>query len=56
MITVESFDRPILRAAIQARADILLTGDKDFLESGVKTPRIMSPAEFMNLKFFSSQP
>lgn len=25
-------DRPILRAAIYAKADILLTGDKDFLE------------------------
>ena len=30
-------DRPILRAAIEAKADVLLTGDKDFLESGVKT-------------------
>lgn len=50
------FDRPILRAAIQARADILLTGDKDFLESGIKTPIIMSPSEFINLKIFSSQP
>ena len=29
-------DRPILRAAIEAKADILLTGDKDFLDSGVK--------------------
>ena len=26
------YDRPILRAAIKAGADILLTGDKDFLE------------------------
>lgn len=41
-------DRPILRAAIEAKADILLTGDKDFLESGVKNPRIMTPAEFLN--------
>ena len=31
-------DRPILRAAIEAKADVLLTGDKDFLESGVKNP------------------
>lgn len=23
-------DRPILRAAVQAKADILITGDKDF--------------------------
>ena len=42
-------DRPILRAAIQAGADILLTGDKDFLDSGIKTPRVMTPAQFMNL-------
>lgn len=40
-------DRPILRAAIDAKADILLTGDKDFLESGVKNPAIMTPAEFL---------
>lgn len=43
-------DRPILRAAISAKADILLTGDKDFLESGVATPAIMTPAEFFHLE------
>lgn len=42
-------DRPILRAAIRAGVDILLTGDKDFLESGIMDPRIMSAAEFLNL-------
>ena len=41
-------DRPILRAAIKAKADILLTGDKDFLESGIEYPMIMTPAEFLN--------
>ena len=41
-------DRPILRAAIEAQADVLLTGDKDFLESGVEHPAIMTPAEFVN--------
>lgn len=40
-------DRPILRAAIEAGADILLTGDKDFLESGLKKPVIMTPVEFV---------
>jgi len=40
-------DRPILRAAIEAQADVLLTGDKDFLESGVEHPAIMTPAEFV---------
>ena len=42
-------DRPILRAAIAAQADVLLTGDKDFLESGIEQPAIMTPAEFLNL-------
>lgn len=42
-------DRPILRAAIEAGADILLTGGKDFLESGLENPRIMTPAEFLNM-------
>ena len=42
-------DRPILRAAIEAKADVLLTGDKDFLESGLKNPMILTPAEFLNM-------
>lgn len=40
-------DRPILRAAMKARADVLLIGDKDFLESGLEKPVIMTPAEFV---------
>ena len=43
-------DRPILRAAIMAGADILLTGDKDFLESGITNPLIMSASEFLQLE------
>ena len=42
-------DRPILRAAISAGADILLTGDKDFLESGITNPKIMNASEFLEL-------
>ena len=41
-------DRPILRAAIAANADILLTGDKDFLEAGLDNPLVMTPAEFLS--------
>lgn len=41
-------DRPILRAALNAHADLFLTGDKDFLESSVKDPRIISVTEFLN--------
>lgn len=40
-------DRPILRAAIHANADILLTGDKDFLESGLENPKIMTAIDFV---------
>ena len=42
-------DQPIMRAAIHAKVDILLTGDKDFLESGIASPRIMNPREFLGL-------
>lgn len=43
-------DRPILRAAIHAKADILLTGDKDFLESGIYNPKALTAAEFITMK------
>jgi len=47
-------DRPILRAAVVANVDIIVTGDNDFLESGLTKPKIMSPAEFVN--FIDSKP
>jgi putative PIN family toxin of toxin-antitoxin system len=40
-------DRPILRAAIAANVDVIITGDNDFLESGVTNPRIMKAADFV---------
>ena len=40
-------DRPILRAAVAADVDVLLTGDRDFLESGIEHPKILTPAEFV---------
>lgn len=42
------YDRPIMRAAVHAKADIILTGDKDFLESGINNPIVMSPTDFLN--------
>lgn len=42
-------DRPILRAALNAYADLLLTGDKDFLESAVVNPKIVSVADFLDM-------
>jgi len=43
-------DRPILRAAIAAKADILVTGDKDFLESGITSLKIVTAAEFLQME------
>ena len=42
-------DRPILRAAIHAKADIVLTGDKDFLEANIRAPKMMTASQFINL-------
>ena len=43
-------DRPILRAAIHAKIDIIVTGDKDFLESGLTDPQVMTAAEFVKFQ------
>lgn len=43
-------DRPILRAALNAHADLFLTGDKDFWESSITDPRIISISAFLNMK------
>ena len=42
-------DRPVLRAALYADVDVIVTGDKDFLESALTKPRIMSPSEFLRI-------
>jgi len=40
-------DRPILRAAVASDAEVLITGDRDFLESGLTRPAILTPADFL---------
>ena len=42
-------DRPILRAARAAAVDLLLTGDRDFLEAGIDDPMIISAADFLEM-------
>ena len=42
-------DRPILRAAINAEADIIVTGDHLFASSDIEHPKLMKPAEFLAL-------
>lgn len=48
-------DRPILRAAIKATADILLTGDKDFLESGIRHPKIMTAGTVRSIEHMTGR-
>lgn len=42
-------DRPIIRSAINAGVELFLTGDKDFLESSVNKPCIISVREFLEM-------
>ena len=42
-------DRPILRAARHANVDVLITGDKDLLESGITEPLILNHIDFLKL-------
>ena len=44
-------DRLILRAAVNAEIDIIISGDKDLLESGVKDPAILTPFQFTMWNF-----
>lgn len=44
-------DIPVLSDAIYNNADILLTGDKDFLETGISHPMIFSPRMLMEYLF-----
>ncbi len=42
-------DRPILRAAIAANADVILTGDRDLLEADLKHPLIITSTQFLEM-------
>ena len=44
-------DRLILRAAVNAEIDIIISGDKDFLESGIRDPAILTPGQFVAWNF-----
>lgn len=40
-------DYPVLYTAIIEDVDILITGDKDFLDIDIEKPEIMTPSEFV---------
>ena len=46
----DSKARFILRAAVKAKVDIIITGNKDFLEAGVTNPKIMTADEFIKVE------
>lgn len=43
-------DRPIFRAAVVAKIDGIITGDKDFLESSIIQPKMITAASFLQMK------
>jgi predicted nucleic acid-binding protein len=47
LVTLDVTDRPILRAALKAEVDIFVTEDKDFLESTVTHPNILTAVQFL---------
>ena len=42
-------DHPVLRAALSVDVDVIITGDKKFIASGITQPRLLLPTDFMNL-------
>ena len=40
-------DKPVLRASLESNCNILITGDKDFLESSIKCPKCITAKEFL---------
>jgi predicted nucleic acid-binding protein len=42
--------RPILRAAIAAGVDAIITGDKDFLEADLEKPKTITATQFLETK------
>lgn len=44
-------DKPILRAALTHKIDILLTGDKDFLEADIQLLLVLTATQFMQSNF-----
>ena len=43
-------DYPVLYAAVVEKVDFFITGDKDFKDLGLETPKIVSPTEFIEIR------
>lgn len=42
------YDKPVLRAALKSNYDVLITGDKDFLDSNIKSPKCIKAKDFLD--------
>lgn len=42
-------DQPVLAAPIDKKADVLLSGDRDFLEANLTHPLVLTPRQFLDL-------
>lgn len=45
----DAHDYPVIYTAIKEEVDILITGDKDFLNLGIELPRVLTPREYLEL-------
>ena len=43
----DPYDKPVLRAARESKCDVLIFGDKDFLESNIKNPKCITAKDFL---------
>lgn len=44
----DSYDKPVLKAARDSKCDVLITGDKDFLDSTIKNPKCITAKNFLD--------
>ena len=47
-IIADPKDVPILNAAILADVDIIISGDKHFLNLSITRPRVLTPAQYLS--------
>lgn len=45
----DSYDYPVIYTAIKEEVDVLITGDKDFLDLEIEAPKILTPREYLEL-------
>lgn len=44
----DPYDKPVLRAALESNCDVLITGDKDFLDSNIQNPKCIKAKDFLD--------